>query len=63
MISSVAGSNIWEVPPCIVEDLVILFQAAVTSVDASMLRHVRGNVVRPTAVCLEMDGGRFEHLL
>jgi hypothetical protein len=38
-------------------------QATVTTVDANMWRRVLENAVRRTAVCLEMDGGRFEHLL
>jgi hypothetical protein len=37
-------------------------QAGVTAVDANMLRRIRENVVRRTAVWIEMDGGRFEHL-
>jgi hypothetical protein len=36
------------------------FQAAVTAVDANVLRRVLENPVPCTAVCLE---GRFEHLL
>jgi hypothetical protein len=32
-------------------------------VDANMLRRVLENAARRTAVCLEMDGGRFEQLL
>jgi exosortase/archaeosortase len=55
--------NVCGVLPCTVEDLVTLFQAAVTAVDASMLRHIRDIAVRPTAVCPEVDGGPFEHLL
>jgi hypothetical protein len=35
----------------------------VTTVDASILRRVRENAVRLTAVGLEMDEGRSEHLL
>jgi hypothetical protein len=45
------------------EDLVARFQAAVTTVDANMLRRAQENAVRRTAVCLEMEGGRFEHVL
>jgi hypothetical protein len=44
------------------EDLVASLQETVTTVDANMLRRVRENAVRRTAVCLEMDRGRFEHL-
>jgi hypothetical protein len=75
--SSVAGSNsdgffflwghlkeqVYTVPPRTIEDLVARLQAAVTTVDANMLRRVPENAVRRTAVCLEMDGDRFEHLL
>jgi hypothetical protein len=39
------------------------FRAGVTTFDTNMLRRIRENVVRRTAVWLEMDGGRFEHLL
>jgi hypothetical protein len=31
--------------------------------NANTLRRVRENAVRRTAVCLEVDGGHFEHLL
>jgi hypothetical protein len=41
------------------EDLVVRLQAAVT-IDANMLRRVGENFVRRAAVCLEIDGGRFE---
>jgi hypothetical protein len=51
------------VPPRTIEDLVARLQAAVTTVDENMLRCVRENAVRRTAVRLEMDGGRFEELL
>jgi hypothetical protein len=36
-------------------------EAAVTAVDANMLRRVRDSSVPRTVVCLEMDGGRFKH--
>jgi hypothetical protein len=49
-------------PPRTVEDLMARPQVAVTAVDANMLRRVGGNAVRPISLCLEMDGGRFEHL-
>jgi hypothetical protein len=55
--------QVYAVPPRTIEDLVQRLQAGVTTVDAHMLRRVRENAVRRTAVCLEMDGGRFEHLL
>jgi hypothetical protein len=32
-------------------------------VDANMLRHVGENDVQHTAICLEMDGSHFEHML
>jgi hypothetical protein len=53
----------YAVPPRTIEDLVERLQAAMTSVDANMLRRVRENVLRRSAVCLEMEGGRFERLL
>jgi hypothetical protein len=55
--------QVYAVPPRTIEDLVARLQAAVTTVDANILRCVRQNAVRRAAVCLEMDGGRFEHLL
>jgi hypothetical protein len=55
--------QVYAIPPRTIEDLVARFKAAVTTVDGSMLRRVRENSVPRTAVCLEMDGGRFEHLL
>jgi hypothetical protein len=36
---------------------------AVTTVDANMLEQVREHVMTRTDVWLEMDGGRFEHVL
>jgi hypothetical protein len=55
--------HVYAVPPRTIEDLVEKLKAAVTTVDANMLRRVRENAVWRTAVCLEMDGGCFEHLL
>jgi hypothetical protein len=55
--------KVYAVPPRTIEDLVARLQAAATSVDANMLRCVRENAVRRTAVCLEMYGGRFENLM
>jgi hypothetical protein len=55
--------QVYTVPSRTIENLVARLQAAVTMVDANMLRRVRENAVWPAAVCLEMDGGRFEHLL
>jgi hypothetical protein len=52
--------KIYEVPPRTIEDLVAKLQAAVTTVDANMLRYVRQNAARRTAVGLEIDGGRWE---
>jgi hypothetical protein len=51
------------VPPRIIRDLVAGFKAAETRVDDNMLKRVRDNAVRRTAVCLKMDGGRFEHMV
>jgi hypothetical protein len=55
--------HVYLVPHRTIEDLVGRLQEAVTMVDANMLRRVRENAVRRTAVCLETDGGRFDHLL
>jgi hypothetical protein len=51
------------VPPRTIEDLVVGLHAAVTMVNANMLRRAWENSARGTAICLEMDGGRFEHQL
>jgi hypothetical protein len=76
MASSVAGSNPYGLFPvgtleraCLycpsqtIEDLVAEFEAAVTMVDINVLRCVQKNDVHCTAVCLEMDGDHFKHLL
>jgi hypothetical protein len=77
MTSSVDGSNsdelflcgghrkehVYAVHPRIVVDIVVRFQGAATTVDASMIQRVRENVVQRTAVCFEMDGGGYENLL
>jgi hypothetical protein len=69
MASSVAGCNftaffslpghlkerVYAVCPRIIGDLVARLQAAVTAVDAIMLRRVRENTVWSTAVSLEID--------
>jgi hypothetical protein len=55
--------QVYAVPPRTIEDLVTRIQSALTGVDANMLRRVRENAVRRTAVCLEMDRGLFEHML
>jgi hypothetical protein len=72
MASSVAGSNShglflrehlkesgYAVPSWTIEGLVAGFQVAVTTVVANMLRRVRENAVRCTAVCFEKDGSRL----
>jgi hypothetical protein len=48
--------HIHEVSPRTAENLVARFQAVVRRVDANMLRRVRCNAVRRSAVCLETDG-------
>jgi hypothetical protein len=55
--------QVYGLPPRNTEDLVARLQAAVTTVDANMLRRVRENDVRRTVICLEMDGGSFVHVL
>jgi hypothetical protein len=42
-----------------IEALLTRLQAAVTTVDANMLRRVGENTVRGTAVCSETHGDRF----
>jgi hypothetical protein len=49
-------------PSRTVEDLAARRQAAVATADA-ISRRVGKNAVWRTAVCLEMDGGRFENIL
>jgi hypothetical protein len=51
---------VYVVPPRTIKILVIGFKAVETRVDENMLKRVRHSAVRCTAVCLEMDGGRFE---
>jgi hypothetical protein len=46
-----------------IEDLVARIQTAVATVDANILRSVLGNSVCCTAVCVEMDCGRFGYQL
>jgi hypothetical protein len=48
-------------PTRIIEDIVARIKAVLTTVDVNMLRHIGGNAVRRTAVCLGMDGGVFEY--
>jgi hypothetical protein len=38
-------------------------EAAVTTIDANMSGRVWENAVQRTAVCLEIEGGRFERVL
>jgi hypothetical protein len=54
---------VYSVLPRSMGDLVARLQPAVTMVDANMFRRIRVNSVRRIIMCLEMDGGRFEHLL
>lgn len=49
--------------PTTLEDLVLRFQEIVTTVDAKTVRCPREHGVRRTALCLEIDGGNFEHFL
>jgi hypothetical protein len=55
--------HVYAVPPRTIEDLVARIQAAVATADAETSRRVREKSVRRTAICLQTDGGRFEHLL
>jgi hypothetical protein len=50
------------ISPRTLEDHVARFQEALTTCDANVLRHARENAVLRIAVCLEVDGGQFEHL-
>jgi hypothetical protein len=54
---------VYAVLPRTIEDHAARLQAAVTVVNASMLRHVQENSLKCTAGCLEMGDGHFEHLL
>jgi hypothetical protein len=38
-------------------------QSDVATVEGNMLWHILENALRRTAICLEMDGGRFKYLL
>jgi hypothetical protein len=55
--------HVYSVSPRSIEDLMARLQATVATVDSNMLRVVQENVLRRTAVCLEVDGGRFARLL
>jgi hypothetical protein len=54
---------VYIIPLRTVEDLVARLQGVVTNVDSNMLRRARDNAMGCTAVCLEMDGGLFDHPL
>jgi len=49
--------------PMIIKDLVLRLWAAVTTVGANVLWCAQENVLQCSAVCPEMKGGHFEHLL
>jgi hypothetical protein len=55
--------HIYAVPSRDIEDFVARLQAAMTTVDANMLRRVAENTVRRAAFCLETEGGRLDQLL
>jgi hypothetical protein len=54
--------HVYTVPSRIIEYLVARLQAAVTRTDVNLLRCIRENVICRTAVSLQMDGGRLDHL-
>jgi hypothetical protein len=54
--------HVYDLPPRITEDLMPVLQAAGTTVNEKVLRRVQ-YAQDNTAVCLEMDEGRFKHLL
>lgn len=51
------------VPPGIIKDIVIRLWAAVTMVDANVLWCAQENALQCSAVCPQMNGAHFEHLL
>lgn len=53
--------HVYAVSLRVIEDLMAIFQAAVTMLSAIMLRHVQEKAMWGTASCLEMDGGHSEH--
>jgi hypothetical protein len=61
------GSLLWghlkelnyAVPPRPIKDLLARLQAAVTMVNANMLKCVQETGIQCTDICLEMDGGCF----
>jgi hypothetical protein len=61
-VGTLEGAHVYAVLSGSIERLVAR-QAAVTTVDANLLRRVGKNSVRSTAVWLEMYEGRFENLL
>lgn len=72
MVSSVVESNsdvgrlkehVYALSPKTINALMTVPQAAVAAVGANMFRRVLENVVRRTALYLEMDGGRYCNLL
>jgi hypothetical protein len=50
-------------PPIDMEDLTANFHAAVTTIDADMLRRVQASITRHAVTYRRMHGGHFEHLL
>jgi hypothetical protein len=53
----------YTVPPGIIKDIVLRIWAAVTMVDANVLWCAQQNALQCSAVCPEMNGAHFEHLL
>jgi hypothetical protein len=53
--------HVYAASPRIIEDLVTILQAAMTTIAANMLRRVQENAMWHIAVCLEMDGGHFKY--
>jgi hypothetical protein len=53
--------HVYAVFPRAIEDLVVRFQAAVTTADADMLGRVQENAVR--VIALNWTEARFKHLL
>jgi hypothetical protein len=49
--------------PTSIKDFAASLHAAVTTVDAGMLRRVQKNTMRSNIVCLLMHGARFERVL
>jgi hypothetical protein len=55
--------HVYAVPLRTIEVLLAGFQALATSVDVSILRHIREHSILGIVVCVEVKGGRFEHVL